>query len=226
MARLTSLIVASAAVTVGAFTPQSKTSFAGKPITTTVSTTKLNENFGFKFAEDQAENTPAVILGEANYKQWVGENIDNSFLNRQYDVVRRVRELNLLGLTAEYGILSKLEKNGLDLATLEGLLPTIEELGLLSTVGSNQQLLINGLAPVVVEGAPLLLPVVAGALDIGAPAFFLAAAACAGAEYGLVANSVEIPFVGLSAGVVAGLLLVPLTVVFGGVGVAFAGLKK
>jgi len=186
----------------------------------------LRESFGFDFAEDQAENTPSVILGEANYKQWVGENIDNSFLNRQYDVLRRVRELDLLGLTAEYGILSKLEKQGLDLATLESFLPSIESTGALSIAGSNQQLLINGLAPIVVEGAPLLLPVVAGALDIGAPAFFLAALGTAGAEGALIVNDVQVPFIGLPAGALAGLLLVPLTVVFGGAGVFFAGLKK
>jgi hypothetical protein len=93
-------------------------------------------------------------------------------------------------------------------------------------VGSNQQLLINGVAPLVVEGAPLLLPVVAGALDVGAPAFFLAAAAFAGLEGALVLNNVEIPFVGLSAGLVAGLLLVPLSVAMGGVGIFLSGLKK
>lgn len=220
MARLSSLLLASALATGAAFTPQSSLESVARP------STKLNENFGFDFAEDQAENTPSVILGEANYKQWVGENIDNSFLNRQYNVVKRVRELDLLGLTAEYGILSKLEKNGLDLATLESLLPAIEELGLLSTVGGNQQLLINGLAPVAVEGAPLLLPLIAGALEIGPPAFFLAAAGTAGAEYGLLANNVEVPFVGLSAGVLLGLLLVPLTGVLGGAGIALSSLKK
>jgi hypothetical protein len=216
MARLSSLLLASALVTGAAFTPQSSVR----------STTKLNENFGFDFAEDQAENTPSVILGEANYKQWVGENIDNSFLNRQYNVVKRVRELDLLALTAEYGILSKLEKNGLDLATLESLLPAIEDLGVLSTVGGNQQLLINGLAPVAVEGAPLLLPLIAGALEIGPPAFFLGAAGTAAAEYGLLANHVEIPFVGLPAGVLLGALLVPLTGVLGGAGIALSSLKK
>lgn len=144
----------------------------------------------------------------------------------QYDVVRRVRELDLLGLTAEYGILSKLEKQGLDLQKIESLLPAIEEAGLLSIAGSNQQLLINGVAPLVVEGAPLLLPLVAGALDIGAPAFFGGAAALAGLDAYLIANNVEIPFVGLPAGVVLGLLLVPGSVVLGGVGVFFSGLKK
>ncbi len=73
MARLSTLICISALATSSAFTPKS--------VTRTPS--KLNENFGFSFAEDQAENTPDIILGEANYKQWVGENIDNSFLNRQ-----------------------------------------------------------------------------------------------------------------------------------------------
>lgn len=219
MARLASLLLISGLGVSAAFTPASKAPLS-------IRSTELKESFGFDFAEDQAENTPSVILGEANYKQWVGENVDNSFLNRQYDVIRRVRELDLLGLTAEYGILSKLEKNGLDLATLESLLPTIEELGLLSTAGKNQQLLINGLAPLAVEGAPLLLPVIAGALEVGPPAFFLAAAGFAGAEGALIANNVEVPFVGLPASALAGLLLVPLTVVSGGVGVALSGLKK
>jgi len=39
-------------------------------------------------------------------------------------------------------------------------------------------------------------------------------------------NHVEIPFVGLPAGVLAGLLLVPLSGVMGGVGVFLGGLKK
>jgi len=223
MPRLTNLLLLSAVSTGAAFAPTSQIASSAASVQ---SATQLQESFGFDFAEDQAENTPAVILGEANYKQWVGENVENSFLNRQYDVIRRVRELDLLGKTAEYGILSKLEKQGLDLAKLEELLPALESLGALSIVGKNQQLLINGVAPLVVEGAPLLLPVVAGALEIGAPAFYAAAAACAGAEYGLVANDVAVPFVGLPAGVLAGLLLVPLTGVFGGVGIFFSGLKK
>lgn len=189
-------------------------------------TVALKESFGFDFAEDQVENTPAVILGEANYKQWVGEEIDNSFLNRQYDVVRRVRELDLLALTAELGILSKLEKQGVDLATIESLLPQAESLGLLSLVGNNQQLLINFAAPLLIEPAPILLPIVAGALDIGAPAFFLAAAALAGTDIFLIANDVEVPFIGLPAGVLLGLLLLPLSVVLGGVGVFFSSVKK
>lgn len=114
----------------------------------------------------------------------------------------------------------------MDLATLEKLLPVAEDLGLLSLAANNQQLLLNGVAPLLVEGAPLLLPLVAGALEIGPPAFFLAAATAAGLDVFLYSNNVEIPFVGLSAGFYLGLLLVPLSVVFAGLGVALAGTKK
>jgi hypothetical protein len=144
---------------------------------------------------------------------------------QQYAVLRRVRELGLLEKTAELGILSKLEKNGLTLQKAEELLPKLEELGLLSLVANNQQLLINGVAPLAVEGAPLLLPVVAGALDVGPSAFFLAAAAAGGLDAFLFASGAEVPFVGLSAGAVAGLLLIPLSVVSAGVGVALGSLK-
>lgn len=137
-----------------------------------------------------------------------------------------MRELGLLEKTAELGVLSKLEKQGLTLEKLEELLPAAEELGLLSLVGNNQQLLINGVAPLAVEGAPLLLPVVAGALDIGAPAFYAAAAALVGVDAALLANNVEIPFVGLSAGFYLGLLLVPLAAVLAAVGAFFGSLKN
>lgn len=188
--------------------------------------TKLHENFGFDFAEDQVENTPQIILGEANYKKWVNGVDPDNMLNRQYPVLTRVRELGLLEKTAELGVLSKLEKQGLTLEKAEELLPLLEKLGVLSLVANNQQLLINGLAPVAVEGAPFVLPVVAGALEIGAPAFFAAAAGAAGLDLLLFATGTEIPFVGLSAGAVLGLVLVPLSVVLAAVGVAFAQLKE
>lgn len=144
----------------------------------------------------------------------------------QYNVIGRVRELNLLKTTADNGVLSKLEANGVDLVTIEQLLPLAEKLGLLSLAGSNQQLLINLAAPLLIEPAPFLIPLVAGALATGPTAFYGAAAACAGLEALLVVNDVEIPFVGLSAGVFAGLLLVPLTVVLAAAGTSLAGLKK
>jgi len=172
------------------------------------------------------ENTPQLILGEANYKKWVNSVDPNNMLNRQYPVLSRVRELGLLEKTAELGVLSKLEKQGLTLQKAEELLPLLEELGLLSLVANNQQLLINGVAPLAIEGAPLLLPLVAGALDIGPAAFYLGAAGAAGLDAYLFASGAEVPFLGLSAGAVAGLLLIPLSVVLAVVGGAIGSLKK
>eukprot|EP00566_Odontella_aurita_P018201 CAMPEP_0113570788 /NCGR_PEP_ID=MMETSP0015_2-20120614/25185_1 /TAXON_ID=2838 /ORGANISM="Odontella" /LENGTH=323 /DNA_ID=CAMNT_0000473651 /DNA_START=60 /DNA_END=1032 /DNA_ORIENTATION=+ /assembly_acc=CAM_ASM_000160 len=322
MAPLSNLLLISAVASASAFAPSTPVTQTARVQTRPAQAdTKVFENFGFDFAEDQTENTASVILGEARYKQWVGEVVDpdNSFVNRQvrlgstqwrhsigacftamkasengsqwtcallvdalsssvldsvvyikgtdraglvlrpqlswlslksstrvypsliisglflflsislllqYNVIRRVRELDLLGQTAELGILSKLEKQGLDLATIESLLPQAEKLGLLSLVANNQQLLINLVAPLLVEPAPLLLPAIAGALDVGPSAFYLAAATLAGTEAFLLVNNVEVPFVGLSAGVLLGLLLVPLTVVTGGLGVALASAGK
>lgn len=144
----------------------------------------------------------------------------------QYNVIGRVRELNLLKATADSGVLSKLEANGVDLATIEELLPLAEDLGLLSLAGSNQQLLVNLVAPLLIEPAPFLIPLIAGALEVGPSAFFAAAAGLAGLEFVLLANDVELPFVGLSAGVFLGLLLVPLTAVLTAAGVALANAKK
>ena len=90
-------------------------------------------------------------------------------------------------------------------------MPLAEELGLLSLAANNQQLLVNGVAPLLVEGAPFLLPVVAGALEVGPPAFYLAAATFGGLEAALIATDAHLPLVGLNAAVFLGLLLVPLT---------------
>ncbi len=76
MFRLTSILLFISASSVLGFTPRATTPVAQK-------NTALKESFGFSFAEDQAENTPTELLGEANYKQYVGEVTENSFLNRQ-----------------------------------------------------------------------------------------------------------------------------------------------
>ena len=149
-----------------------------------------------------------------------------SLIHKQYAVLTRVRELGLLEQTAELGLLSKLEKQGLTLKKAEELLPVLEDLGILSLVANNQQLLINGVAPLAVEGAPLILPVLAGALDIGAPAFFAGAAGLAGLDAFLFTQGVEIPFIGLNAGAVLGLVLIPLSVVLAVVGGAIGNLKN
>lgn len=180
----------------------------------------------FPSVTDTYESQPDLLKGEAEYKQYMNKVKEDNMLNRKYNVVRRVRELDLLQLTIDNGVLSKLEKNGLTLEKLEELLPVLEKLGALSFVANNQQLLVNGAAPLLVEGAPLLLPVVAGALEVGPAAFFLAAAGFGGAEAALIANNVEIPFIGLPASAVLGLLLVPATIASAGAGVALGSLKK
>jgi len=191
-----------------------------------ITSTRLNENFGFDFAEDSVENTPVQILGEANYKNFMNEVDPKNFLNRQYNVIGRVRELGILEQTAELGVLSALEKNGLTLQKAEELLPLIEELGLLGIVANNQQLLINGIAPLAIEGAPIILPLLAGAIETGPAAFFLASAGLVGLDTFLFQSGAEIPFVGLSAGLFLGLILVPLAGVSAGVGIALGSLKK
>lgn len=214
---------------VSAYVPQS--SFAGSRInrrlpSSRISKTLVMESFGFDFAEDQTENTNPLILGEANYKQWVGEINENSFLNRQYNVIRRVNELELLKATAESGLLAKLEANGIDLKTLESLLPVAEDLKALSIVGGNQQLLINALGPLLIEPAPLLIPAIAGALEVGPIAFFGLAAVALGADAFLVLENVKIPFVGLSAGFYLGLLLVPVGALLSTAGLALTATRS
>ena len=78
MAPLSTLFTSAALLATGAsaFTAPSQ-STAVRP------STKLYENFGFEFAEDQVENTPQIILGEANYNKWVNSVDPDNMLNRQ-----------------------------------------------------------------------------------------------------------------------------------------------
>jgi hypothetical protein len=78
MAPLSSLLTITLATTATAFSVNS-----GVASTSARPMTKLYENFGFDFAEDQAENTPSIILGENNYKKWLNSVDPNNMLNRQ-----------------------------------------------------------------------------------------------------------------------------------------------
>ena len=144
----------------------------------------------------------------------------------QYNAIARIRELELLQKTVDAGILSKLEAQGLDLATAEKLLPLVEELGLLSLAANNQQLVINFAAPLLIEGAPFILPLLSGALATGPTAFYLAAAVAGGLETFFIVGDVEVPLIGLPASLVGGLLLVPLAAISAAAGVALGNLKK
>jgi hypothetical protein len=84
MAPLSTLLTAAALL--ASTTAGVTSAFSVGSISTSIArptTTKLYENFGFDFAEDQVENTPQLILGEANYKKWVNSVDPNNMLNRQ-----------------------------------------------------------------------------------------------------------------------------------------------
>ena len=84
MAPLTSLLT----VALCSSTAASSASPAGVA-TTSRPSTKLYENFGFDFAEDQVENTPQIILGEANYKTWLNGVDPDNFMNRQVSYMHK-----------------------------------------------------------------------------------------------------------------------------------------
>mmetsp|Transcript_17937 Transcript_17937/g.21434 ORF Transcript_17937/g.21434 Transcript_17937/m.21434 type:complete len:234 (+) Transcript_17937:92-793(+) len=212
------LITTLSTTTVSAFTPNAHTSSRVVGSRQSTADVSVQESFGFDFAEDAMGDLNSNVAGEANYKQWVGTIQDNSFLNRQYNLLRRVRELDLLTKTADAQILSRLEANGITLATLEAALPLADKLGLASVAGNNQQLLINFVAPLLVEPAPYLLPAIGSALEVGPAAFFGAAAAVGGLEVFFLVQDVRIPFVGLEAGIYVGALLVPVTALLFGLG--------
>ena len=46
-------------------------------------TTQISESFGFDFAEDTYANQPDFLKGEGEYKTWIGQTKENSFVNRQ-----------------------------------------------------------------------------------------------------------------------------------------------
>ena len=77
MAPLSSLLTLALATSASAFSVNSGVTTTSRP------STQLYENFGFDFAESQVENTPQIILGEANYKKWVNGVDPDNFLNRQ-----------------------------------------------------------------------------------------------------------------------------------------------
>lgn len=71
----TLLVLAVTSTATSAFAPAS---FVSRPAT------QLHESFGFKeIAEDTYENQPDFLKGEAEYKTWIGQVKDNSFVNRQ-----------------------------------------------------------------------------------------------------------------------------------------------
>ncbi len=78
--------------------------------------------------------------------------------------------MKLLTVTAESGLLEALEAKGLTLSQVEKLLPLADDLGLLSLAYKNKGLLIAA-APLLLEPAPLLLPLLANIVRTPASTF-------------------------------------------------------
>jgi hypothetical protein len=181
--------------------------FVQSPVAAKLRAAPLNENFGLSIGEDPIENTPRSLLGEANYRNFVAEYDPNALLNggKQYNIVERIRELKLLKLTAESGLLEALEKKGLTLSGVEKLLPIIDDFGLLPLV-----------APLLIEPAPALLPLLASILRTPPSTFLYTGLAL------IAAGGYEVTDNALLLGAPLVLLGLPLTVLGGVLGLSIS----
>lgn len=141
------------------------------------------ENFGLTIAEDPAENTPKEIFGEAAYKSFVQSYNPEGLIvgGPKYNIIERLRQLKLLTVTAESGLLEALEEKGVTLSALEKLLPLADDLNLLPLLVSNRDLALNTLAPLAIEPASALLPLVVSILKTPPTTFLAAGLVLAGA---------------------------------------------
>jgi hypothetical protein len=191
--------------------------FVQSPVAAKLRAAPLNENFGLSIGEDPIENTPRSLLGEANYRNFVAEYDPNALLNggKQYNIVERIRELKLLKLTAESGLLEALEKKGLTLSGVEKLLPIIDDFGLLPLVSKNKELLL-AVAPLLIEPAPALLPLLASILRTPPSTFLYSGLAL------IAAGGYEVTDNALLLGAPLVLLGLPLTVLGGVLGLSIS----
>lgn len=164
---ITLLVVLCILASVSAFKSAPRSRAALKP---------LQENFFVEMPtlNDPSKVTPELLLGEANYRKFVGEFDDNALINKlgpfaiggeggDYDAAQRINDLRLLTLTADSGLLEALEERGITLSQIEKLLPLVDNLGLLPLLASNKNALV-GLAPLLIEPAPSLLPIIVSVL--------------------------------------------------------------
>lgn len=141
--------------------------------------TRVNENFGFKFAEDPYENTPDTILGEVNLKDGFVKSYkpDALLLSNDDDLIVKIRKNQLLKTTVESGLLEALEAQGLSLSQVEKLLPIVDDLGLLPLAVKNKDLVLS-LAPLIVDTAFLGLPLAAGVVGTSPSTYSTIAFGC------------------------------------------------
>jgi hypothetical protein len=150
------------------------------------------ENFFLPIGEDPAENTPAQLYGEVAYKNFVTTYNPEGLIvgGAKYDAITRIRQLKLLSLTAESGLLEALEAKGVTLSQIEKLLPLADDLGVLPLVSANKGLILS-ILPLLIEPAPLLLPILVSVLKTDSTLFLnggLALLAAGGYEGVLAGN--------------------------------------
>lgn len=139
----------------------------------------VHENFFLDIAEDPAVNTPKEIFGEVAYKNFADETVPNNLMTGNYDAITRIRQLKLLTLTVESGLLEALEEKGLTLSQVEKLLPVADDLGLLPLLVENKDLALS-VAPLLIEPAPALLPLLVKIIKTPSTTFSAAGAALVG----------------------------------------------
>lgn len=145
----------------------------------------LQENFFIDLPtlNDPSKITPKLLNGEETYKNFVDSYDPNSLLTGgggggggSYNAIRRIRELKLLSATVDSGLLQALEDKGVTLTQLERLLPIVDNAGVLPLIVKNKGLIVSAL-PLLLEPAPVLLPLVVSFLKTSPSTFTSVAAA-------------------------------------------------
>merc|ERR1711871_938031 len=174
--------------------------------------TRVQESFGFDFAEDQAENTADGILGERRLKEEFIRSYKPTATvleGKPYPVFQEVQEKKLLSGTVNSGLLRALDDLGLGLGDVEKLLPVIDKAGVLGLVRKNLPLAIIATGYVLIEPAPFLLPVLGALLAVPSGVWTAVAAITTVAEVYLTA------FASFDDSGVVALLLAPLLLIAG-----------
>lgn len=151
----------------------------------------LRESFGFDFVEDQAANTPFEILGERRLKtEWVRSYKPTATVieGKPYPLFQELQDKKILSATAESGLLGALDDLGLTLSDVEKLLPIVDKSGALGLAKNNLPLAIVATGYLLIEPAPILIPVLGAALSVSTGVWTAIAAATTAAEVGLVAT--------------------------------------
>jgi hypothetical protein len=130
----------------------------------------LSENFFLGLGEDPVENTPKELFGELSYQNFVQTYDPDGLIVKEYDILGRIRELKLLSVIADSGLLEELDERGVKVSEVERLLPKIDDINLIPLAYNNRGIL-RTLAPLLIEPAPVLIPLLVKALQVSATTY-------------------------------------------------------